>query len=381
MVKFINEISATNHVRSHLSDLISLLEPDDIKKIDDCVDAAGRRHPAWTAIHANDSKKDYVPSPKDRLVNEAVALISVRDGGLAWLKSAKKRIAQISDFEECASALAETLCYGAMLEAGFGMYPIPTERTPTPDFHYDLGGFTGVVEVATKLEHAEQVDRAKKIAAGETPDGVARSTFTTPTRKIESTTAVMHPFGAPDPDKEGDTTQTNAISRICAVKGKETQIVEGQPGILWIDFRDLGDWPGVLTVDDTSPLISGHGGSLTSGPFWYGFYGWKGAPVLEGHAPDRKSVTPMGHYGRFHPDSPKKSLYFAAVICLEKATVLFENPAASERLPDAVRIALTRLPWFDISHSIADWKNGDVQRSTELARSMIETLSASPADE
>ncbi len=364
-----------------VSNLISLLKKCEIKAIDEFTDAARGRHPAWTALHAHEPHVDYERSPKDYLVNEAVALIWGKDGGHHWLQAAKKRIAQTANFEECASALAEIRCYGAMLEAGFSIHPIPAKSTPTPDFQYDIHGYTGAVEVATKLEHTDQVDRARKIAAGATPDGVERSTFLAPSGKIELTVNEMHPFGAPDPNKAGDTAQTNAISRICAIKGKETQTVEGQPSILWIDCRDLGKWPGFLTVEHTSPIISGHAGALTSGLFWYGFYGWKDAPVLEGHSSDFNSITPMGHDGRFHSDAQTSSRYSAAVICLQKATVLYENPAAPERLPNAMRRAFTRLPSFDISHSVADWKSGDVQRSIELARSMIEALSTSPADD
>lgn len=352
-------------------DFKALFEDGEIGEIDRFFDDAGRRHPAWTAIHANDGHVDYERSPKDYLVNQAAEQISESDDGANWLLATKKRIVQVSDFEECASALAEIRCFGALLEAGFGVTPVPTKKTPTPDFQYQLGEHTGVVEVATKLEHADQVDRARKIIAGETLEGVERSKYKTSAGTVEMTIAEMHPFGAPVPDKEGDTTQTNAISRICAIKGKETQIFDGMPGILWVDFRDLGKWPGLLNVEDTSPLVSGHGGSLTSGPFWYGFYGWKGAPVFEGH----NSNTPMGHYGRFHPDAPRRSAYSAALICLDKATVLFENPSATERLPGSVRKALARVPWFDISHSIAEWKDGNVEETNKLARAMIDVLS------
>lgn len=359
-----------------MSDLISLFEPHEVKAINDYFDSARRRHPAWTALHADDNSRQYDRFPKDHVVNDAVALIIQQSGGRQWLEAVKKRIIQTTDFEEATSALAEIRCYGSMLEAGFDMHPISTANHPTPDFEYDLGGSLGIVEVAAKLEHADQVERAKAIIAGGTTEGVERTAYATPTSTFDITTAEMQPFGAPDPNKKGDTTQTNAISRICAVKGRETQAVDGKPAILWIDLRDLGKWPGVLDIENTSPLMSGNHGSLTSGALWYGFYGWKGAPVLEGHTPEARSLTPMGHYGRFHPDAPKKSLYSAAVICLEKATVLFENPVVPERLSDAVRIALTRLPWFDVSHSIVDWKDGDAQHSCKLARSMIETLSA-----
>jgi hypothetical protein len=85
-------------------------------------------------------------------------------------------------------------------------------------------------------------------------------------------------------------------------------------------------------------------------------------------------VTPMGHFGRFHPDAPGTSRYSAALICLEKSTLLFENPIAPVPLSNTLRRMLTKLPWFDINHTIANWQSGDAQRAINLSRSMIEAL-------
>ena len=258
-----------------------LLDQAEIDAINNHVDAAKRRHSAWSIINANNGRIDYRRVPKDYLTNEAVDLISAQQGGDQWLNRTKTRIVQTKDFEECASALAEIRCYGAMLEAGFDIQPVPRAKLPTPDFEYKVGNERSIVEVATKLEHDEQTKRAKEIAAGRTPEGVERSSVNTKGAKAEITISVNHPFGAPNPEKEGDTTQTNAISRICSIKKKETQAASGKSAILWLDFRDLGGWPEMLTEQDTAPLIAGHGGTLTSGPFWYAFYGWKGAPIFE----------------------------------------------------------------------------------------------------
>ncbi len=250
-----------------MSGLISLLDAAEIDMINKHVDAARRRHPAWTIIYAYDQRVDYRRAPKDYLTNQGVDLISRQRDGDQWLRGAKNRIAQTKDFEECASALAEIRCYGALLEAGFSIRPIPRTKSPTPDFEFDVGGELGIVEVATKLEHDEQTKLAKEIAAGKTPEGVERSRFETKGATVDFTVSERHPFGAPDPEKEGDTTQTNAISRICSIKQKETQVATGKVAILWLDFRDLSGWPGMLKVRDTAALISGHGGTLTSGHF------------------------------------------------------------------------------------------------------------------
>ncbi len=358
-----------------MSGLIDLFETAEINAINNHFDAAQRRHPAWTIMNAHDLRCDYKRKPKDYLTNQSVDLILSEENGEHWLKGVRKRVAQTTDFEESVSALAEIRCYGALLEAGFSMRPIPTTSTPTADFEFTIGGETGIVEVAAKLEHDEQTRRAREIAAGNTPEGVERSSFEAKDARVDFVVSEKHPFGAPDPQKAGDTTQTNAISRICSIKRTETQIAPGKAGLLWLDFRDLGGWPEVLKVHDTAPLISGHGGGLTSGAFWYAFYGWKSAPVFEEDLSRRQIITPMGHFGRFHPDGPK-SLYSAAVICLAESTVVFENPSCPVPISNTTRRGLTRLPWFDINHTVADWQGGDLARATELSRSMIQALCA-----
>ncbi|TGR23139.1 MULTISPECIES: hypothetical protein [unclassified Mesorhizobium] len=195
-----------------------------------------------------------------------------------------------------------------------------------------------------------------------------------PNARIDFTVSEVHPFGAPDPGKPSDTTQTTAFSKICSIKAKETQIAEGKPSILWIDFRDLGKWADVLKEEQGSPLISGHHGTLCSGAIWYGFYGWKDAPVFDDHIGGGQSITPMAHFGRFSREAQKVSRYSAAILCLGEASILFENPAAAAPLSGEQRAALTRLPWFNLEHSVADWQRGDIDGAYALARTMIEAL-------
>jgi hypothetical protein len=365
-----------------LPGLIDLLTTDQIVEINKYHDKARGRHPAWSVINAFDQAVDYPRSPKDFLANAAVDRIGLGAEGKPWLTSTLKRVAQTSDFEESVSSIAEICCYGAMLEAGFDIRPIPTvKNAPTPGFEFDLDGASGIVEVTAKLEHDEQVKRARKIAGGETPDGVERSVFGIQGGSVGFTASVSHPFGAPDAEKAGDTTQTNAISRICQIKAKETQFADGKPSLLWIDFRDLGKWPGGFKEEQSSPLISGHHGALCSGAIWYAFYGWKGAPVFDDHAGGGYTITPMAHEGRFSAQAAKTSRYAAAILCLEEATILLENPRAPTPLSKAQRGALTLLPWFNIHYSVAEWEEGDVDRSHALARSMIEAIRASREDQ
>lgn len=356
-----------------MNDLKELLTVEERNLIEGHWQGSRDRHPAWTALNAGDEGRDYTRTPADYLVNSAIRGIASSEIGAKWLARNKPRIVQTSNPEDCAAVLAEIRCYGALMEAGFDVDPIPTEKTPTPDFRFQIEGHGGVVEVATKQEDDEQVKRAELLASGGTPDGAERSTFELAGGRAEFSVMESHPFGAPNPHKQGDSTQTNAISRICRIKQNEKQVADGQLAILWIDFRDLGRWPGMLKVHETAPLISGHAGTFTAGPFWYAFYGWKGAPVYEEDMPRRQSIEAMQHFGRFNPGGAK-SKYAAAIICLSEATVLFENPNQHVELPDVVRTAFTRVPWFNIGHSIANWCSGHVASSIGLSRSMIEGL-------
>lgn len=113
---------------------------------------------------------------------------------------------------------------------------------------------------------------------------------------------------------------------------------------------------------------------MTSGAIWYGFYGWKGAPVFEEDRPGIQSYSTMGHYGRFNPETPKPSRYSAAIICLVEKTLLFENPIATVPLSPVLRTQLTRLPRFDISYAVAEWQTGDLLKKLEVENSLITAL-------
>ncbi len=354
--------------------LKSFLIEKQLTEINSYYDAAKGRHPAWSILNANDSTIDYTRSPRDFLANEAIERIGQTSTGAPWLSGNIGRVAQTTNFEEAAAAIAEICCYGAMLEAEFEISPIPTGNTPTPDFRYSLGGVSGTIEVAAKLEDNNQTHIAQEIAQGETPEGVVRSSYILKGGCINTTIRESYPFGAPDASKSGDTTQTNAISRICAIKKKETQFSSTGPNLLWIDFRSLGSWPGVLNEEQCSPLIRGHHKSLCSGAIWYAFYGWKGALVADDLGGGEYALTKMAHEGRFSLHPREVSLYSAAIICLEEATILFENPKALMPLTDTHRKALTFLPYFRIDLSVADWDKGDIQRSHTLAISMMDVL-------
>jgi hypothetical protein len=177
--------------------LIDFLDPKQRLQIENYVDEAGGRHPAWSIMNAGSSTVSYERSPKDFLANEAVHFIKQDGNSETWFNNTLKRVAQTGDLEESASAIAEICCYGAMREAGFTVRAIRPASTPKPDFEFSLENTTGVIEVATKLAHDRRVRRVRQIADGETPPGVERSKFKISGTKITSLKAEVHPFGPP----------------------------------------------------------------------------------------------------------------------------------------------------------------------------------------
>ena len=330
------------------------------------------RVPSWHAAFGPDPSVDYDMTRTDHLSNEAAQRVGQTTDGADWLRKLKPRLMPSALRSEIASAMAELRCYGALLEAGFEVAPVPTNpRKPTPDFEVQGPDGAIYVEVASKQEDGAQTIMSERMAAGETPDGAERGVMEGRGARIETTIREVHPFGAPNPEKPNDSTQANAISRLCSVKGKEHQ-AKGATSLLWIDLRELGPWPDVVDARQCEPIIVGlRRGVLTSGAVWYAQYGWKGAPIFEEVRIGREARVAMGHNGRFaDPDRPAR--YVGVIVNLTETTVFFENPTASARLPDELRVRLHALPNFDITRSVASWTPGQTQASVEWSRRMIE---------
>jgi hypothetical protein len=341
-----------------------LLSNDDLAALWDAPVIATGRHPTWYPV--------FSPRPIDHVSNQAVSLISDA-GGDDWLGRLAPRFSRIDDPEEAAAALAELRAYGGLLEAGFSVIPIAETDESTPDFEADAGDGAVIVEVFAKHQDESENRLWKGVTTGQTPAGVERNVVEDRRGKIETTTMEMRPGGAPDPAKPHDSVQANLISRICAAKGNEKQFPSDCPSLLWIDLRSFGGWPEALKVEQCTPLVSGRDG-LTSGAFWYAFFGWKDAPIFEEDFPLHEQVVRMGHDGRFRLQGTKKSKLSGAILVLWESLVLFENPWADHPLPDRARRFAERLPWFDFGHSICNWSRGDAEKLAELGRRQIEAL-------
>lgn len=186
-----------------------------------------RPHPVDLLLTREDGTSQHA-------VNVEQALKQVSYADMAWITKMKPRLIG-TNFADSAAALAELRAYGALLEAGYKVTPIAVNnQKPTPEFTISDGSNEAIVEVHAKQFDAtteKEVQQHRKTAAEEPKSpGVSIRTH------------VVQPFGKPKVGKPGDSTTTNAISRICAIKQKEHQFPDNIPAILWLDFQDLYTW-------------------------------------------------------------------------------------------------------------------------------------------
>ncbi|MDE0383012.1 MAG: hypothetical protein OXI22_03940 [Defluviicoccus sp.] len=332
----------------------------------------GHRHPTWVpllgevhALHAGHHRLD-----------ESVRLINNRVDGAGWLAAITAKLLDVEDVNNASAAMAEIRAFGGLIEAGFDINPVVETETPTPDFIATTEDQKVAFEVAAKHQDREQDELQGQIhdamhGNGLIPEGVEHNVYRGRRGSIEMFVSEHQPGGKPNPEKPNDSVQTNLISRVCAIKGRERQIPDDKAAVLVVDFNDFG---GPLTphtlVDQTVPATSGRDG-FTSGALWYAFYGWKGAPVFEGDERVR-----MEHDGRFRLAGEQKSKLSAALIVLPEHVVCFENPEAAFPLAESTRLRLARFPWFDLKHSMLGWRRGDVEKQLELHVGLIGRLDA-----
>jgi hypothetical protein len=236
---------------------------------------------------------------------EAARQIAQKDP--SWLSALRRRLLDQTDFSNASSALGEIRAYGALLETWMTVKPQPQvpEKKVVPEFEVDAGDRSVIVEVhsrqldeddveAAAEHHKELISRHQKAVQKEEAAESGKPVVTFEERSVA-------PFGAPKPDKKGDSILTNAISRIARIKDNEKQVDATKPFLLWLDFQDPIVW-GYMSVsgEQLAPLYSeSKDGEVSSGALWFALYGRKGGPD------DRN--------GRFHVpgphDAPRRSLF------------------------------------------------------------------------
>ena len=360
-------------MRQPLPKFASLFSCEQRERIYEAPMFSGRRHPVWVplfgecqSLHAG----HYRLEQSTRNIEEVSC-------GKKWLESKKPMLLDQEDVSNASAAMAEIRTFGELLEAGFDVYPVPEEKEEsTPDFIGTVGSQQVAFEVAAKLQDREMDELECKIydamrGNGPVPKGVSHDVRRSDRNLVTSFESTSQPFGSPNPKKNHDSVQTNAISRVCGIKGDERQLPDDMASVLVVDFNDFGNplTPHTL-IEQAEPVIAGRDG-FTSGALWYAFHGWKGAPVFQDNWCFR-----MQHDGRFRLTGKQKSKLSAVLLMMPKHIVCFENGAAVCPLIEDTRLSITRFPWFKLNHSLLEWEPGDVERQVELHRHMIGRLEA-----
>src|ERR1700709_1551422 len=159
------------------------------------------KHPTWHPVFSSQ------PRSVDVLSNRAVARISKEPEGLSWLEALSRRLADTSNREDAAAALAELRAYGSLLEANFSVKPKKPKTVPTPEFMVDAGDGEVVVEVFAKHQDDDQKLLVDTGAGNYSP--CADDVIVVNSGQVEITmeTRVLHPGGTPDPKKPHDSIQ------------------------------------------------------------------------------------------------------------------------------------------------------------------------------
>jgi hypothetical protein len=291
-----------------------------------------------------------------------------------WLAAIRPRLLDLTDYANAASALGEIRAYGALIETWMNITPAPVvaQSNVSPEFEVQYGDGPVIVEV-----HARQLDRKQVVAQaasvleadGKHVQAVADARAAGRSGNVVTThVSEIFPYGEPEAGKAGDTVDTNAISRVASVKGKEHQIDLAKPFVLWLDLQDQAVFG--LPVDNVhfSPSYSASEGEVHPGNFWWALYGRKGELLPVSRMYSYRSM-PMAHEGRFFQTiNGGPSRVSAYVFSLPRATVLMENPNAPVPLTPRFRAGMLKAPFFRLDLSVIDWQAGTAASTINAQR-------------
>jgi hypothetical protein len=270
-----------------------------------------------------------------------MALRPVLDEFPHWVKGLRNRLLDGKDWSAAESALAEIRACGDLLRAGFSLeIEKASQANNKPEFHATANGKLTIVEVWNR-----------NLANSQGPTG--------------------HPFGPPNPEKEGDSVLSNVIQRVAAIKEREHQSNELHPFVIWADLQSV-ETMRFDYKEHLLPLMTWNG-ALESGGYWHALYGRKGDRIAE-MSSGRTQMNRMQHEGRFYQKMKHggPTRISAFVFASPTATAVLENPVTPNPLPSACRQLSVELPRFDITLSQMDWSEGIVAKTVAVQREMIE---------
>ncbi len=291
----------------------------------------------------------------------AISTLLQDESSTSWLEEMKPRLLQ-DNMNNVRAAVGEVVAYAELLHADFIVKPIAaTHNHPTPEYvvmDHDNNEF--IVEVFSKQLCEETTRRI-----GTSQEFLTQIGNSGP--GVYFDIQELSPYGY-----SNDSVTEDAVSKICAIKGREHQALPEKPFIIWVDIQNSGDFF-LGDQNYADPIISWRG-TLTSGHYWYGMYGKKNLPVFNDYAifchRGEKNFYPMQHDGRFLLSKKISGMFFK----FEKSIVFFENPNAEQKISMSTRHQLSMFRDFDLGKSMIDFADGLVKQKIETAYAEIEAL-------
>jgi hypothetical protein len=251
-----------------------------------------------------------------------------------WLKAKSKIITSETKHQNISAALGEIRAFGELLWVWQGKV---NTGNSGHDFSIESEGKNVRVEVFTP-QH-----RTKRNKIVHKPVG---------SKKMRSQVIEYYPFGYPERCNK-DNTQSEAISKLTAIKQEEHQFSEIDINILWCDVKDPVLWMFGFNESEFAPLWT-QNENITSGSFWNAFYAKQGLPIFDNF--------PIGGYGRRKPYIMEYNgrfwkntkLDFVIADSLNFQAV-FQNLNTEKSIPNGLFQDLHRLYALDFQASWFDW--------------------------
>lgn len=259
---------------------------------------ANPRHPLYALIKAYERNETFDENRITVACNTERCLELIQRVQPKFLDSIKNRLQDCSDYTQSSSALAELRAFGTLCFTGLTPEAVHDSSEKTADFKLSVGKAQCLIEVHTKFSTPDD-ERQLSIE-----DTLGEQNENVRVVRLSNIT----PFGQPDVSKPDDGVSTNMISKICAMKQKETQFIDNSINILWIDLQDTEVLCFPLNADhclpyftDTRPTIAPYTGCI-----WHAFYGKNHDNVIENHSGCSFELHKMRHDGRFEKKNKNK---------------------------------------------------------------------------
>ena len=227
------------------SDYLGVVSPQEIEQLQKSL-KPGARH-ALLALALDDSQHQVG-------ANTETAARAIFPNNEVWLRALKPRLLDNTDTANASNALGEIRAYGSLLETTMSVNPAPAvpSKKVQPEFEVNAGDGPAIVEV-----HSRQLDPTQAKALQQFhldqrqkhQEAVAKDNATGKRQTITTGAIGIIPFGAPNPEKPGDSVLTNVISRVCGIKNSDKQVDSAKPFILWLDLQDPLVW-GYLSISN-----------------------------------------------------------------------------------------------------------------------------------